>query len=389
MATRQGLDSSIVNALSESNVYPFIAVKAFFDSGNVLVWSGTDDITISSETYTGAGSLLSVSGFEESQELKTNGVTVTISGMDETVLGYALSENYQNRKLIVYLGFLDGGTNEVKGVMNAFTGRMTTMNINDDPTGSTIVVNAENRLIDLRKASMLRYNKESQKFVSRIGVSTITYSTTSLSARGPIFKTKINFPGKGYTVLPRVIGFDTLQGRDAVIKINSDKIGKIETTERIKDGFDYPTDPTLLPFLSVPTVIDVSGIARIQDVLVTDGGVNYHQPPNLKVLGNDKIDLQAVVQGGSVVGVQVLTNAFEFDAPLTIVPPTALPIEPPINSKFISPDTISLSLIFPLMSMKASSLFVFFLYSFNLSLYFFLSVNLSGSSEILSGLISV
>jgi len=166
MATRQGLDSSIVNALSESNVYPFIAVKAFFDSGNVLVWSGTDDITISSETYTGAGSLLSVSGFEESQELKTNGVTVTISGMDETVLGYALSENYQNRKLIVYLGFLDGGTNEVKGVMNAFTGRMTSMNINDGPSGAIISVNAENRLIDLRKASMLRYNKESQKFIA-------------------------------------------------------------------------------------------------------------------------------------------------------------------------------------------------------------------------------
>ena len=75
-----------------------------------------------------------------------------------------------------------------------------------------------------------------------------------------------------------------------------------------------------MPFLSVPTVCDISGIARIRDVLVTDGGVNYHQAPKLKVIGNDNIDLQAVVQGGSVVGVQVLTNAFEFDAPLTIVP---------------------------------------------------------------------
>ena len=54
--------------------------------------------------------------------------------------------------------------------------------------------------------------------------------------------------------------------------------------------------------------------------MVTDGGVNYHQAPKLKVIGNDNIDLQAVVQGGSVVGVQVLTNAFEFDVPLTIVP---------------------------------------------------------------------
>jgi len=166
MATRQGLDSSIVNALSEENVFPFIAVKGFFDSGNILVWSGIDDITIDSETYTGAGTLLAVSGFEETKEMKTNGITVSLSGMDETVLSYALSENFQNRKLIVHFGFLDGGTNEVKGVMNAFTGRMTSMNISDDTTGSTVTVNAENRLIDLEKASMLRYNKESQKFVA-------------------------------------------------------------------------------------------------------------------------------------------------------------------------------------------------------------------------------
>ena len=166
MATRQGIDSSIVNALSEENVSPFIAVKGFFDSGNVLVWSGIDDITIDSETYTGAGTLLAVSGFEESKEMRTNGVTVSLSGMDETVLSYALSENFQNRKLIVHFGFLDGGTNEVKGVMNAFTGRMTSMNISDDTTGSTVTINAENRLIDLEKASMLRYNKESQKFVA-------------------------------------------------------------------------------------------------------------------------------------------------------------------------------------------------------------------------------
>ena len=166
MATRQGLDSSIVNALSEENVFPFLAVKGFFDSGNILVWSGIDDITIDSETYTGAGTLLAVSGFEETKEMKTNGITVSLAGMDETVLSYALSENFQNRKLIVHFGFLDGGTNEVKGVMNAFTGRMTSMNISDDTTGSTVTVNAENRLIDLEKASMLRYNKESQKFVA-------------------------------------------------------------------------------------------------------------------------------------------------------------------------------------------------------------------------------
>tara|TARA_R100000005_G_C4953729_1_gene173102 strand:+ start:415 stop:1074 length:660 start_codon:yes stop_codon:yes gene_type:complete len=166
MATRQGLDTSIVNALSESHVFPFVAVKALFDSDPVRVWSGTEDITISSETYTGTGTLLQISGFEETKELKTNGITVTLSAMDETVLAHALAENYQNRKLTVFLGFLDGGTNEVKGTLTAFQGRMTSMSIQDAPTGSIITVNAENRLIDLERPSMLRYNKESQKFIA-------------------------------------------------------------------------------------------------------------------------------------------------------------------------------------------------------------------------------
>lgn len=166
MATRQGIDSSIVTALGEDLTYPFLAVKGFFDSGNVRVWSGNEDATIEGETYIGAGSLIQVSDIKETAELSSNGVSVTISGMDATVLNLALTENYQNRKLIVLVGFLDGGTNEIKGVMNMFTGRMISMNISDSTTTSTIVINAENRLIDMRRPSKLRYTSESQKFIS-------------------------------------------------------------------------------------------------------------------------------------------------------------------------------------------------------------------------------
>ena len=166
MATRQGIDSSIINALAEDNTFPFIAVKTFFDSGNVRVWSGNNDATIEGETYLGAGSLISIGDIAETAELSSNGISITISGMDSTVLNLALTENYQNRKIIVLLGFLDGGTDEVKGVLNAFTGRMVSMNILDSTDSSTIVINAENRLIDMKRPSKLRYTSDSQKFIS-------------------------------------------------------------------------------------------------------------------------------------------------------------------------------------------------------------------------------
>jgi len=160
---------------------------------------------------------------------------------------------------------------------------------------------------------------EPQRLISRVGVSTITYSTASKNARGPINSTKINFPGKGYTVLPRVIGFASTQGKDGIVKVSSPDIGQIDTLERIKDGFDYPTDPTLLPFLSVPAIVDISGIARMNEIEVVDGGTRYNQPPTLAVRGNDNVEIRATISGGSVDKVHIIKNAFEFSEPLSII----------------------------------------------------------------------
>lgn len=165
MATRQGLDSSIVNRLGADEQAMFLAIKAEFDTDTVRLWTGIDDLTINSESYTGAGELLSISNVEESTDLKSSGLTVGVSGMDTTVLNLALTENYQNRFITLYLGYLMGGTNEVAGTLVLFKGRMTSLSVTDSPQGSNITISAENRLIDLDRPSNFRYTKESQNFL--------------------------------------------------------------------------------------------------------------------------------------------------------------------------------------------------------------------------------
>lgn len=165
MASRTGIDSAITNRLGADHQELFFAVKAEFDTDDILVWTGKDDITINSETYSGAGSLISISSVEDSRELKSSGVQVGISGMDSTVLNYALTENYQNRIITILMGYVMGGSNEVAGTIVIFKGRMMTMTINDDPNGASITIDAENRLIDLDRPSNLRYTKESQEFL--------------------------------------------------------------------------------------------------------------------------------------------------------------------------------------------------------------------------------
>jgi hypothetical protein len=165
VATRQGLDASIVNRLGADEQALFFAVKAEFDTDDILVWSGIDDLVIGSDTYTGAGTLLSVSNSEDNLELKSNGLVVSLSGMDTTIVNYALTENYQNRPLTLFMGYVMGGTNEVAGTLTLFKGRMTSLVINDTPDGSTVTIDAENRLVDLDRPSNFRYTKESQNFL--------------------------------------------------------------------------------------------------------------------------------------------------------------------------------------------------------------------------------
>ena len=51
--------AAILSALQGASVEPFYAVEAQFTGGTVRLWTGYGDRTIESNTYTGAGSLLS------------------------------------------------------------------------------------------------------------------------------------------------------------------------------------------------------------------------------------------------------------------------------------------------------------------------------------------
>lgn len=165
MATRPGIDSKIVNRLGADHQQLFFAVKAEFDTSTIYLWTGTDDLTLGGQTYLGAGSLLQISNITESTDLKSEGVTLILSGMDATVLNLALSENYQNRNIEIFMGYLMGGSNEVAGTLTLFAGRMSNMSISDTPEGSQIVIDAENRLLDFERPCNFRYTKESQAFL--------------------------------------------------------------------------------------------------------------------------------------------------------------------------------------------------------------------------------
>jgi hypothetical protein len=148
----------------------------------------------------------------------------------------------------------------------------------------------------------------------------ITYTTTSSSADGPINNIKINFGGRGYNKIPSISRIESESGNNAVLKLTSNDIGRIETIERIKDGFDYPTDPTLSAQLSSTIVCGIKDIRTIDRIEILNGGKNYNNSPILHIKNNRDAELRSNVSGGSVTSVDIIKNSTSLSSPLEIVP---------------------------------------------------------------------
>jgi hypothetical protein len=152
------VSSAFLTALADPEIEVFYAVNLDFDSGSLLFWTGYGNKVIGGETYTGTGNLLTIDGLEESTDLSARGTTLTLNGLDSTIINYALSEDYQGRSVNIYLGI---GSETVE----IFSGFMDQMQITDSGETSTIKLTVESKLIVLERPVARRYTEQSHQAV--------------------------------------------------------------------------------------------------------------------------------------------------------------------------------------------------------------------------------
>ena len=112
-----------------------------------------------------------------------------------------------------------------------------------------------------------------------------TYETTSLTAFGPI--SRIDLVDKGnYESVPGISTVITQLGKNAILKPNSQSIGKIRKTKFNSNriGFDYPTDETLRPIVNPPEILELESLTSFDSIGISSGGRNYLVAPDLVIL---------------------------------------------------------------------------------------------------------
>ena len=113
---------------------------------------------------------------------------------------------------------------------------------------------------------------------------TLKYSTTSLTAIGPVDRVQLDSAGRGYRSLPNVSKIVSAGGTGAIFLPSSTRIGKADSVVLTDIGFDYPPDKTLRPIAQFPYTYKIEPLSKFQSIKIANPGVNYFIPPQLVVL---------------------------------------------------------------------------------------------------------
>ena len=112
------------------------------------------------KTWNGTGDLGTVSPVEETDEIRSTSLVVSLSGIPSSMLATALGEDYQGRSANLWLGFLDASKVVILDPVPLWAGPMDIMEIDEGPETSVISVRVESRLAALKRAKLRRYTRE-------------------------------------------------------------------------------------------------------------------------------------------------------------------------------------------------------------------------------------
>ena len=154
----RGFPSAVLTALSSDHVALVTFAKLDFPSGTLYLHNSIGTYTWGGNDWLGTGDLGEISQIEEGAQISPYKLTLTLSGLDATISGAALTEDYYLQPVTVYLGALNPDDELIADPTVVWEGAMDQMEISVGAEGGdAIVLTAESELARFDKASNLKY----------------------------------------------------------------------------------------------------------------------------------------------------------------------------------------------------------------------------------------
>jgi len=107
------------------------------------------------------------------------------------------------------------------------------------------------------------------------------YSTSSLSALGPIHQINVKTNGVNYSSYPRVVSINSGLGTNAILDVIGTEVGTAKKTKLDDIGFDYYSDLSIRPSANLAHILKISNSSTLKSIGITSVGKDYTVAPNL------------------------------------------------------------------------------------------------------------
>jgi hypothetical protein len=151
----------MIAQVSADRLAPILMVELDFQSGWVRAWTGYGDLVWNSNTYTGVGTLLSLTPIQENQGATTSEVTLVFTP-HAALLSAALGEAHRGRRATIRFGVMVGQA-LVADPITMFQGLMEPMSLSDDGQTGRIELRVVNRFSRLGVTRERRLTDQEQR----------------------------------------------------------------------------------------------------------------------------------------------------------------------------------------------------------------------------------
>lgn len=160
----RSFSTAVKNALKSNTVRIVMFAELDFSSGILYVHDGIGTYTWGSEDWLGVGDFGSISSIEEGSEVSPYSINLTLSALDTTMAGAALTEDYFMRDVTVYMGILDEDDALIDTPVQVWAGFMDVMTITAGSSGGdSITLTAESELSKFDRSLNLKYTHANQQ----------------------------------------------------------------------------------------------------------------------------------------------------------------------------------------------------------------------------------
>ena len=161
----RSLTSGVQAAIDAAVVRPAILLFLDLPGGAVYSWTGTGNIDYDGNTYLGVGDHLGFSEIPETADSSSQGIEITLSGIDSTILPDVIGSAYQGADCRVDLALFDAAGAIIADPITLFRGLLDRGRVRDDGENATIVLSVESRLLDLLRPRQWRYTDADQQLL--------------------------------------------------------------------------------------------------------------------------------------------------------------------------------------------------------------------------------